>query len=347
MPGHRSLRWPTPHRSNSSGPGDLMSDALIIGGTSLIGPPLVETLLDHGHRVTIMHRSSGTPFGDRVDELLADRNDGEAVRHAVGDRRFDLVFDNVYDWQRGTTAEQVLKTTDALMHERLQRYVFISSVAVYREGGPYDEDAELRPPSDPNVYGVHKAETERALFARARTHGLPVSTTRPAFVYGPHNPFPRESFFFDRLMSGRPIIVPEDGERTMQWVAATDVAEASLRAASRRADEGEAFNLAGAPVTQNEFVRTLARVVGVEANIVHIPRARIEAAGGQQMQPPFYFGAYLDIPPITALGDRAEQVLGLELRSLEDGMRETFAWYTSEHRPPPDTSWEDELIASL
>lgn len=324
-----------------------MSDALIIGGTSLIGPPLVEALLARGDRVTVMHRTPGTPFGDRVEEVLADRNDGDAVRTAVRDRHFDLVFDNVYDWQRGTTAEQVLRTTDALTHEDLQRYVFISSVAVYPEGGPFDEDAELRPPSDPNVYGVHKAETEHALVERARTHGLPVSTTRPAFVYGPHNPFPRESFFFDRLMAGRPIIVPEDGERTMQWVAASDVAEASLRAAARRTDEAETFNLAGAPVTQNDFIQTLARVVGVEADIVHIPRARIEAAGGHVMKPPFYFGAYLDIPPITALGDRVERVLGLELRSLEDGMRETFAWYTSADRPTPDTSWEDKLLSSL
>lgn len=324
-----------------------MSEALIIGGTSLIGPPLVAALLARGDHVTVMHRSPGTPFGHRVKELLADRNDGEAVRAAVGHRRFDLVFDNVYDWQRGTTAAQVLDTTNVLMHEDLQRYVFVSSVAVYPEGGPFDEDAELRPSFDPNVYGVHKAETERALFARARADGLPVSTTRPAFVYGPHNPFPRESFFFDRLIAGRPIIVPEDGERTMQWVHASDVADASLRAASRESVGGEAYNLAGAPVTQNEFVHILADVVGVEPELVHVPRDRITAGGGQVMQPPLYFGAYLDIPPITALGERTRDVLGMELRSLEDGMRETFEWYRVQSRPRPDTSWEDELIASL
>jgi len=324
-----------------------MSDTLVIGGTSLIGPPLVNALLARGDRVTIMHRSPGTPFGDRVEELLADRNDAGAVHAAVGDRRFDLVFDNVYDWQHGTTASQVLETVDALVHDGLEHYVFTSSVAVYPEGGPFDEDADLRPSSDPNVYGVHKAETERALLERAQADGLPVSTTRPAFVYGPHNPFPRESFFFDRLMAGRPIIVPEDGERTMQWVHASDVADASVRAASRETDRGEAFNLGGAPVTQNEFVRTLARVVGVEPELVHVPRERIEAAGGQLMQPPFYFGAYLDIPPITVLGARVRDVLDLELRSLEDGMRDTFAWYVDQDRPVLDTSWEDQLIASL
>ena len=64
------------------------------------------------------------------------------------------------------------------------------------------------------------------------------------------------------------------------------------------------------------------------------------------MQPPLYFGAYLDIPPITALGERARDVLVLELRPLDDGMRETFEWYREQDRPKPDTSWEDELIAS-
>ena len=39
-------------------------------------------------------------------------------------------------------------------------------------------------------------------------------------------------------------------------------------------------------------------------------------------------------------------VLGLELRSLENGMRETFAWYRDQDRPPLDTSWDDDLIAS-
>ncbi len=323
-----------------------MSHALVIGGTSLIGRPLVETLLDGGHTVTILHRSPGTPFGDRVNELLADRNDGEAIRAAVGEIDVDLVFDNVYDWERGTPPDAVIATVRALAGD-LERYVFTSSVAAYPEGGPHGEDAELRPPSDPNPYGVHKAETERALFQMARDEGLPVSTIRPAFVYGPHNPFPREAFFWDRLVARRPIIVPEDGTRTMQWVHAEDVAKAAVLAATRDVGRGRALNLAGPPLSQNQFVRTLARVAGVEADLVHVPRQRIEEAGGGLMAPPLYFGAYLDVPSITVETDRVRDLLGLELRSLEQGMRETFDWYRDQHRPPLDTSWEDALLASV
>lgn len=332
-----------------------MARALVIGGTSLIGPPLVDALLDRGDAVTVLHRTPGTPFGSRVHELLADRNDADAVRTAVGNRRFDVVFDNVYDWQHGTTAEQVMGTVDALSHGGLERYVFTSSVAVYPQpdpaespaAEPFDEDAALRPSSDPNVYGVQKAETETALFRAAEERGLPVATIRPAFVYGPHNPFPRESFFWDRLVAGRPIVVPEDGERTMQWVHAADVAAASILAAERDAGHGAAFNLAGPPITQNEFVRLLARVAGVDARLIHVPRARIEERGGQLMEPPLYFGAYLDIPPLPVTGERVRKELGLELRELEAGMRETFAWYRAQERPAPDTAWEDELLESV
>lgn len=324
-----------------------MADALVIGGTSLIGRPLVQTLLDRGDAVTIMHRNPGTPFGDRVAELHADRNDPAAVRDAVGDRRFDLVFDNVYDWQRGTTADQVLGTVRAVWRDPLARYVFVSSVAAYPEGGPFDEDASLRPASDPNEYGVHKAETERALFRLAEEEGLPVSTTRPAFVYGPHNPFPREAFFWDRMRTGRPVIVPEDGARTMQWVHSEDIAQASLLAATEEAGRGRAFNLTGPPVTQNEFLHTLARVAGVEANLAYVPRERIVEAGGQLMEPPLYFGAYLDIPPITVTGNRLRDVLGFEPRDLEEGLRETFEWYRKQERPAPDTAWEDQLLRTV
>ena len=322
-----------------------MARTLVIGGTSLIGRPLVEALLSRGDDVTILHRSPGTPFGNRVTELRVDRNDSEAVRSALEGQSFELVFDNVYDWQRGTTAEQVTATARAAA-DGLQRYVFTSSVAVYPEGGPFSEDAELVPASFPNPYGAQKAESERALFRLAEETGLRVSTLRPAFVYGPHNPFEREAFFWDRLVAGRPIILPEDGHRTMQWVSAPDVARAAVLAATLESGANQAFNLAGEPISQAEYVRVLARVAGVEAELVPVPREKLQAAGGDLFGPPLYFGVFLDIPPITVSGARVRDLLGLELTPLEAGLREAFAWYRAQERPQPALEWEDRMLES-
>ncbi|MBT8405379.1 MAG: NAD-dependent epimerase/dehydratase family protein [Gemmatimonadetes bacterium] len=323
-----------------------MARALVIGGTSLIGRPLVRTLLEGGHDVTIMHRSPGTPFGDRVREVHADRNDPDAVASAVEGHAFDWVFDNVYDWARGTTGEQVAGTVTAVA-PGLERYVYMSSVAVYPEGGPWDESAEMVPGTDPNMYAAQKADGERAVFAYAAQTGLAVSTVRPAFVYGPHNPFDREAFFWDRLLAKRPILIPGDGTRVMQWVHTDDVARASVAAASMDAGAGEAFNLAGPPVTQRQFVEILAEVAGVEADLVPVARETLVAAGGQLLEPPLYFGAYLDVPPLTVTGDKLRDRLGVEVLSLREGMAQTFAWYRDQGRPAPDTSWEDGVLRSV
>jgi nucleoside-diphosphate-sugar epimerase len=308
---------------------------------------MVDRLLARGDDVTIMHRGSDTPFGDAVRQIRCDRNDTAALSQALRGRTFDVVFDNVYDWQRGTTAAQVAASARALA-DGLGRYVFMSSVAAYPHGGPYDEAAPLVPSDDPNLYAQQKADSERALFELHARAGLPVTTLRPAFVYGPHNQFPREAFFWERILADRPIIIPDNGSRTMQWVHADDVARAALAAADRDHARGRAYNLAQfPPITQNEFVQLLARVAGQSATLVHVPRTIIQQAGGQLMAPPLYFGAYLDIPAITVRSERVRSELGVELRSLEQGMRETFDWYQRQPKRAPDFPWDDKLLTTV
>ncbi len=321
-----------------------MSNVLVIGGTLFIGRALVDQLLERGDDVTIMHRGAGTPFGDRVNDIRCDRNDVDAVRAALEGTSFEFVYDNVYDWQRGTSADQVSASAVAA-GSKLQRYVFTSSVGAYPPGGLYDEIDPLVPPGWPDDYGRNKAQSERALFALNREKGIPVTTLRPAFVYGPHNPFDREAYFWDRIVADRPIIIPGDGSSTMQWVSANDVARTAIRAADTDGAVGRAYNLGNfPPVTHVEFVELLARIAGRSATLVHVPRERIQEAGGNPFVAPLYFGVYLDIPPITARGERVRSELGIELAPLEEGLRETFEWYRTQERPAVDHSWEDDLL---
>ncbi|MEO7522306.1 MAG: NAD-dependent epimerase/dehydratase family protein [Gemmatimonas sp.] len=321
-----------------------MARILVIGGTQLIGRALVHQLLARGDDVVLMHRGSTTPFDARVQSIRCDRNDVQAVQAALSGQRFDVVYDNVYDWQRGTAPEQVLAAARATANG-LSRYVFTSSVAVYPAGGVYGEDSALVPDDHPDVYGAQKASTERALFALHKDEGVPVSTLRPAFIYGPHNAFDREAFFLDRIRDGRPVIIPDDGQATMQWVSANDVARAAILAATNDVAVGHAFNLGNyPPITQLDFVHLLARAAGRDVQTLHVPRARIQEHGGSLMAPPNYFGVYLDIPAITVDTARVTEMLGLDLTPLEDGLRETYAWYDQQPRVARDYAWEDALL---
>jgi len=322
-----------------------MTRVLVIGGTAFIGRAMVNQLLARGDDVTIMHRGHGTPFGDRVREIRCDRNDVAAVRSTLDGESFQEVYDNVYDWQRGTTADQVAASARAVASPALRRYVFTSSIAAYGSGLNHHDNDELTPADDPNAYAAHKAESERVLFRLQRTEGIPVTTLRPAFVYGPHNGFEREAWFWDRIVADRPVIVPGDGSRQMQFVHAEDVARAGLAAAGRVESKGAAYSLGCNPaITQEDLVQKLASAAGKPVRIVRVPRERLEAAGGSMFAEPLYFGFFLDPPPMTATGDGVRNDLGIELMPLERGFRETFAWYQTQQRPRPDFSWEDQFV---
>jgi nucleoside-diphosphate-sugar epimerase len=319
----------------------------VIGGTLFIGRALVRALLKQGHQVTILHRKPSHDLGRKVGNITADRNDTTAVSAALSGTQFDVVFDNVYDWQRGTTADQVLATAQAC-GDWISRYVFMSSVAAYGDGLNHQEGDALAPDDHPDPYVRNKATTERALFRFRQRTGFPVATLRPPYIYGPENPFYREAFFWDRMRAGRPIIVPGDGHRLMQFVYVKDLVDACLAAMHEPTAVGQAFNVAEPnPITQTDLVLALGHAAGIDPRIANVPRARIRKAGGNPMQPPLYFAVYYDMPPITMNTGKAQRVLKLRTTEFATGLKETYRWYLKHHVTPSelDFSFENTLIA--
>ncbi len=318
---------------------------LVIGGTLFIGKLLVQRLLEGSHEVSILHRKAEHPFGERVRNLVADRNDAVAVRGALAGQRFDAVYDIAYDWERGTTAEQVEATVRAIPGD-LSRYIFMSSVAVYGEGLNHMEDDPLAPDTHPHPYVRNKAASERALFRLYHESGIPAVTLRPPFVYGPENPYYREAFFWDRIRLDRPVIVPGAGDRLMQFVYVNDLVATCLAALRKPAAAGQAFNIANeVPLTQVEAVSQFAKILGKQASIVPVPRDIIQRNGGNAFSDPLYFGQYYDLPPITETVERVKRVLSVNLTPFSTGLEETYKWYAQcGPQRNLDFSFEDRLI---
>ena len=157
-------------------------NCLVIGGTRFIGRLLVAELLKADHSVTVLHRRPRHDLGRRVKNIQADRNDGQAMKLALAGKKFDVIFDNVYDWERGTTAGHVESSVRALAGASIHRYIFMSSVAAYGDGLNHHEGDALAPDDAPELYTRNKAMSERALFRLHQRIGLPVVTLRPPFV---------------------------------------------------------------------------------------------------------------------------------------------------------------------
>lgn len=319
---------------------------LVIGGTLFIGKLLVKRLLAADHEVTILHRKAEHPFGRRVRNAAADRNDAAAIRSALTGQRFDAVYDIAYDWERGTTGAQVEATAKAVPGD-LSRYIFMSSVAAYGDGLNHAEDDPLASDIHPDPYVRNKATSERALFRMFHESRFPVVTMRPPFVYGPENPFYREAFFWDRMRLERPIIVPGDGNRLMQFVYVNNLVEACYNALEKRTAPGRAFNVADEkPLTQLEVVTEFAKALGKQPNIARVPRDLIARNGGNPMGDPMYFAQYYDMAPITEAVGRVKRVLNVTLTPFATGLKETLKWYLRQHPASrkPDFTFEDKLI---
>ncbi len=326
-----------------------MSRVLVVGGTLFIGRHLVQRLLERGDDVTILHRGRRNPFQGRVREVHCDRNDTASIVRVLQEGEYEYVFDNVYDWQRGTTGKQVKAAAEAC-GPALQRYVFVSSCAAYGDGLDLAEDAPLAGPRHPDSYCRNKADSERSLLALYAEAGIPTTTLRPPFIYGPHNPFYREAFFWDRLVAGRPILIPDDGSRLMQFVGVSDFAGAALLAAGTKAAAGRAYNIAHRePVRQDELVALLGAAAGIEPELRRVSRKTILGLGGQVFDPPFYFGQYFDMPSITMNITRAQTELGFEPSTILEGLRDAWNWYrrlSPEERVQPDFSFDDRVMAA-
>jgi nucleoside-diphosphate-sugar epimerase len=321
---------------------------LVIGGTRFIGRTLVTTLVRTGHKVTLFHRGrSPSPFGKNVTELFGDRHDPESVRRALAGTSFDGVVDVAYDAQHQTGSREVALIAGAL-GDRRPRYVYVSSVSVYRDAkmGTREESPRGGPPG---TYAGAKFEAEERLLEEHRAGRIDLTMVRPCLVYGPWNPLQREAWLWDRILAGRPVILPDDGSTMFHWVSVGDVAWALSHGLTDPAASGEAFNVGEAePISHEAFVDRLAEVAGREVQKVRVPRARLKELGGQASGTRLYFGQSLDFG--ESFGEdvsKARNMLGFRPTEARVGWREAFEWYLREGRTKePDFSFESTVLGS-
>jgi nucleoside-diphosphate-sugar epimerase len=313
---------------------------LVVGGTEFVSLHLVRALRRDGHAVTVLNRGrrpGRLPPGVRA--LVADRKDHAALRKALAGERFDAVVDVTY---APTLAEDVTALLDA--PAAIGHVVFVSSGRVYDHARPIPFDEDTPRSLYWGEYAKHKIGVEDALLARHRERGAPVTIVRPTHIYGPLNARNNETFFFDRLVRDRPILVPDRGGWLRQFGHVEDLADAMAALLGVPAAFGRAYNVTGEEtITQVGFVELIADVMGCPPRLLPVPTP----AGGK----PVAFGQNLvyDCHAVyTTTRLRAE--LGLRPRyTLAAGLAQTLEWYRREglDRRPVDFTEEDALLRTL
>ena len=303
---------------------------LVVGGTEFISLHLVRALLRDRHEVVVLNRGrqpGRVPAG--VKTIVADRKDHAALGRVLAGERFDGLVDITYAPTTGDDVRALLAALDG----RAGHAIFVSTGRVHDHALPipYHEDT-------PRTlywgdYAKNKIEGEDA-YLRS---GLPASVVRPTHVFGPLNTRNNETFFFDRLVRGRPVLVPGPGGWLRQFGHVEDLADAMAAMLGDRRAFGRAYNVSGEEsITQVGFVELIAEVIERPASLVHVAKA------------PFGQNLVYDCHAVyTTTRIRAE--LGLRPRyTLASGLAQTFEWYLREglDRRDVDFSQDDALLAA-
>src|SRR2546428_4557025 len=231
---------------------------LVIGGTEFISLHLLRTLVPRGHEVVVLNRgrhSDRLPAG--VKALTGDRTDHAAVRRTLAGLTVDALVDIAY---APTTGEDVAAVLEAL-DGRVAHAIFVSTARVYDHARPIPYDESTPRSLYWGEYAKNKIAGEDALLRRHRERGLAVTIVRPTHVYGPMNTRNNETFVFDRLLRGRPVLLPGDGGWLRQFGHVQDLADAMLNLLGRRDAFGQAYNVMGEEIiTQAGLLELIPRV---------------------------------------------------------------------------------------
>jgi nucleoside-diphosphate-sugar epimerase len=217
----------------------------------------VAQLLAEGHALTLFTRGKN-PVPAGVEHLCGDRSTAEGLAALAG-RSFDVIVDS-----SGRTLEDsrgVLEITGAPSH----RFVYVSSAGVYADSAlwPLSETS----PTDPQSRHSGKLDTEAWLLAEK----IPFTSFRPTYIVGAGNYNPVESWFFDRIVHGRPVPLPGDGSTITQLGHVNDLATAMALSIGVDAAANRIYNCSSVQgITFRGLVAAAARACGKDPASVEI-----------------------------------------------------------------------------
>ncbi|MBC7897050.1 MAG: NAD-dependent epimerase/dehydratase family protein [Cytophagaceae bacterium] len=333
---------------------------LFLGGTGFIGPHMVRTALDRGHKITLFTRGrQGTELFPEAERLVGDR-DGKL--DALKGKSWDVVIDN-----SGYVPSHVQQSAE-LLKGSVGHYFYTSTIDAYRDfhtaGITESYPLATLPPGTPhdpqNYYGPLKALCEAEVVkAYPSNHTI----VRPGWVSGPGDNNHLFTYWVLRVERGGEILAPGTPNDPFQTIDARDLGAFVIASIEER--RLGAFNAVGPVITFGEMLNGVKSVMTTPSTFTWVDADFLRA---EKVRP--YFGMPLWWPPRNDYQDPGmrgglnggigafnldgakARAAGLKHRPLTDMARDTLTWYRGafsdwpeQRRPGLSAVREQELLA--
>jgi len=238
---------------------------LFIGGTGQISYPCVADAVAQGHDVSVYNR------GKRLDALPKGVTSitGELAGPEYADlakAQYDVVCQFI-----AFTPDQVARDIE-LFSGHCGQYIFISSASVYQKPARHYVITEETPAINPYwPYSQAKIACEELLTG---SEGLPWTIVRPSHTVRTGLPIMigDSDVMARRMLEGEPTIVAGDGNTPWTLTRSADFAVPFVRLFGNAAALNDMFHITNDRAhIWDDIQKAIARLLGVEAKIVHVP----------------------------------------------------------------------------
>lgn len=211
-------------------------------------------------------------------------------------------------------AEQAAKSN-------VSKVIAASSASVYGMADDFPTTENQHPYHNRTFYGAAKTFNEGIFRSFHEMYGLPYVMLRYFNVYGPrmdvYGVYTEVLIrWMERIADGKGPLIFGDGQQTMDFVFAEDIARANLAAADADISD-EVFNVAsGTETSLNDLAHLLLRVMGSNAPLEYGPERKVN-------------------PVSRRLADvsKAKTLLGFQTTvSIEEGLRRLVTWWQAERK---------------
>ena len=194
---------------------------LVLGGSNFLGPAIVNAFINKGHNVCLFNRGITNPhLFPELKKIRGDREKGvQGYIELEENGHWDLVIDVWPD------NPNLVRDAIAVLKERTDHYMFVSSVAVYnsyKEIG-ITESSALREGRDyePDNYNLNKVLCEQLI-----EDNFPQQFTivRPGAIVGDRDPGPFGTYLLHRMMHQPEIFAPDSND-PVQFIDASDIGQ--------------------------------------------------------------------------------------------------------------------------
>lgn len=246
---------------------------LFIGGTGLISTAVSKKVIDLGMELYVLNRGNKNHLlPEGAHSIIGDIYNEQETINTLKDYEFDCVVNWI-----AFTKEDCMRDY-RIFKGITKQYIFISSASAYKKPVTDFPITEETPLDNPYwEYSRNKQYCEEYLQS-INDPAFNVTIVRPSHTYDDTKiilcmkQYGSEYMTIDRLLKGKPIIIPGDGTSLWTITHNTDFANGFVGLIGNKDTYNEVYHLTGDKVyTWDQLLYILADHLNVTPNIIHIP----------------------------------------------------------------------------